>query len=138
MQFCALNLLGMKKYLLILFLGGVNQIAFADIIDDVAQSFKSGHAKSLAQYFASSIELSMLNQEEVYSSAQAEIIFKDFFQKNSPISTRVIHKVISNANYKFGVILLSTSKNNYRISYELKSASGKFLITQIRIEENKE
>ncbi|MFD1631483.1 DUF4783 domain-containing protein [Pseudopedobacter beijingensis] len=128
----------MKKYLSILFLVVVGQTAFADIIDDVAQSFKNGNAKSLAQYFASSIELSMLNQEDVYSSAQAEIIFKDFFQKNTPVSTRVIHKVTSNANYKFGVILLSTSKNNYRISYELKSASGKFLITQVRIEENKE
>jgi hypothetical protein len=109
-----------------------------DIIDNVAVAFKSGNAKELAQHFSSTVELSILNKEDIYSNTQAELILKDFFQKNPPSAAKVIHKVISNANYKFGVIVLTTTKGLYRVSYELKINAGKFLVTQIRIEENKD
>lgn len=128
----------MKKFLLLAFFVGAVQVAKADIIEEIAAYMKNGDVKSLSNYFASTVELNILNQEEIYSNIQAGIILKDFFQKNPPKSYRIIHKVNSNANYKFGVILLNTSKNVFRVSYELKANSGKFLIAQIRIEENKE
>lgn len=112
-------------------------IAF-DIIDDVAVAFKSGNSKELAQYFSSTVELSILNKEDIYSSTQAELILKDFFQKNQPSNIKVIHKVVSNANYKFGVLVLTTAKGIFRVSYELKNNASKFVVTQIRIEENKD
>ncbi len=117
---------------------GAVQVAKADVIEDIAVYMKNGDVKSLSNYFASTVELIILNQEEIYSNVQAGIILKDFFQKNPAKSYKIVHKVNSNANYKFGVILLSTSKNVFRVSYELKASSGKFLIAQIRIEENKE
>lgn len=112
-------------------------IAF-DVIDDVAVAFKSGNSKELLKYFSSTVELNILNKEDIYSSTQAELILKDFFQKNQTSEAKVIHKVVSNANYKFGVLLLYTNKGVYRVSYELKNNPGKFLVTQIRIEENKD
>ncbi|RRN76968.1 DUF4783 domain-containing protein [Pseudoxanthomonas sp. SGD-10] len=127
----------MKKYLLFLLVTLLSSTAYADIIDDVAAAFKSGDVKELSKYFASTIELNAEGQEGVYSNVQAEQILKDFFQKNTPGSVKVVHRVVSNANYKFGVIQLNTNKGTYRISYELKSMSGNFLVTQVRIEENK-
>ncbi|HEX7367960.1 MAG TPA: DUF4783 domain-containing protein [Pelobium sp.] len=113
--------------------------AFAfDVIDDVATTFKSGDANAIAKYFSSTVELSIIDKEDIYASNQATFILKDFFAKHPPISTKVIHKVTSNPSYKFGVILLTTSNANYRVSFELKNNSSKFLISQIRIEENKE
>ncbi len=109
-----------------------------DIIDDVSLSFKSGDAKEIAEFFSSTVELSILDTEDTYSKAQAELIIKDFFFKHTPLTTKVIHRVTSNPNYKFGVIILGTSAGSYRVSYELKNTSGKPLITQIRIEENKQ
>lgn len=110
----------------------------SEIIDDVAMAFKTGNVKALSNYFSSTLELNILNDEDIYSSVQAEMILKNFFEKHKPYSSKVIHKVISNANYKFGVIILNTSNGSFRTSYELKNTGGKFLITQIRIEENKE
>ncbi len=113
--------------------------AFAfDIIDDMANTFKTGNANEIAKYFSTMVELSVVDQEDIYSSKQATFILKDFFAKHPPISAKVIHKVTSNPNYKFGVILLTTSNANYRVSFELKSNSSKFQLSQIRIEENKE
>lgn len=114
------------------------KVASADVIDDVAVAFKAGNSKALAAYFSTTVELSVLNTEEIYSRAQAELILKDFFQKNPPKGVKVIHKVVSNANYKFGVISMVTAKDNFRVSYELKNNAGKFLINQIRIEAIKE
>src|SRR6476659_2543302 len=101
------------------------KVSFAmDIIDDVANDFKNGDVKSLSVYFNSTVELSILDQEDIYSASQAGLILKEFFAKHPPIGAKVIHKVVSNANYKFGVIALTTSKGNFRISYELKNAGG--------------
>jgi hypothetical protein len=126
------------KYLVTITLVFLFKLSFAfDIIDDVSIALKSGNSKELAKYFSSTVEMKILNEEEIYSSTQAEMILKDFFAKNQPSGAKVIHKVVSNANYKFGVIILITAKGEFRVSYELKNNSGKFLITQIRIEANK-
>ncbi len=109
-----------------------------DIIDEVSDSFKNGDAKKISSYFPSTIELSILGQEDIYSASQASLILKDFFAKHPPIGSKVIHKVVSKPNFKFGVIILDTSKGSFRINFELKSVGEEFNITQIRIEENKE
>lgn len=109
-----------------------------DVIDDVAAAVKSGDAKNVAKFFSTTVELSVNDQEDIYSAAQATFILKDFFAKHAPIGTKIVHKVVSNPNYKFGVILLTTSDAKYRISFELKMNASKFILTQMRIEENKE
>lgn len=124
-------------FTLLFFLMAKATFAF-DVIDDVSVYFKTGNVKELSKYFSPTVELSILNKEEVYSANQAELILKDFFVKHQPIGVKVIHRVVSNANYKFGVIILNSSRGNFRVSFELKNAGGDFNITQIRIEENKE
>ena len=108
-----------------------------DVIDDVSASFKSANVKEISKYFSSTVELAVLNDEDIYSANQAELILKDFFAKHPPLMMKIIHKVVSNANYKFGVIILTSTKGIFRISFEFKSAGESFNITQIRIEENK-
>ncbi|MEO5909575.1 MAG: DUF4783 domain-containing protein [Pelobium sp.] len=127
------------KYSFTLVLLLLFKVTFAfDTIDDVAGFFKAGNVKEIAKYFSSTVELSVLGQEDIYSASQSELILKDFFAKHPPVSVKVIHKVTSNPNFKFGVIILNSSKGNYRISFDLKSANGSFNISQIKIEENKE
>lgn len=128
----------MKYIFTLVFLIFVKSTFAFDVIDDVAAVFKSGDTKEIAKYFSTTVELSVLEKEDIYSSNQATFILKDFFVKHPPISAKIIHKVTSNPNYKFGVILLTTSNANYRVSFELKNNSSKFLLSQIRIEENKE
>ncbi|HET8829002.1 MAG TPA: DUF4783 domain-containing protein [Pelobium sp.] len=128
----------MKYTFTLLFVFFIKSAFCFDVIDDVATMFKKGDAKGIAAYFSSMVELSISDKEDVYSSTQAMFILKDFFAKNPPIGAKTIHKVTTNPNYKFGVILLTTTNANYRVSVELKSNETKFLISQIRIGENKE
>jgi hypothetical protein len=128
----------MKYTFTLLFLVFIKSAFAFDVIDDVSAIFKSGDVKEISKYFSTTVELAVIDQEDIYSSNQATFILKDIFAKHPPISVKIIHKVTSNPNYKFGVILLTTSNANYRVSFELKNNSSKFQLSQIRIEENKE
>ncbi|WP_240615431.1 DUF4783 domain-containing protein [Pedobacter paludis] len=110
----------------------------ADIIDDLSSYFKSSNSKEIAKNFASTIELIIIDEEDVYSKAQGEQILKDFFIKHPPVKTSIFHKINTNPNYRFGVILLSTSKETFRVSITMKKFNTNFLITELRIEPAKD
>ncbi len=112
----------------------------ADIIDDLAVHFKSGNAKDIAKNFASSVELIIIDQEDVYSKAQSEQILKDFFIKNSPNKISIVHRLSNNPNYRYGVFSLTTKNGKFRVmvTLNLKKPSNAFLITELRIETDKE
>lgn len=132
----------MFKTLLFLFIG-ISTLHYPtqlqkDIIDGLAQNFKAGNSKDIGKSFAPSLELILLDEEDVYSKAQGEQIIKDFFVKYPPTKAVVIHKINNNQNYKFGVLTLSTAKGAFRISITLKKIDKDFLVTELRIEPAKE
>jgi len=110
----------------------------ADIIDDLSSYFKASNAKEIAKNFATTIELIFIDEEDVYSKAQGEQILKDFFIKHPPVKTSIFHKINTNPNYRFGVILLSTAKETFRVSITMKKFNSNFLITELRIEPAKD
>ena len=110
----------------------------ADIIDDLSSYFKAGNAKEIAKNFASTIELIIVDEEDVYSKAQGEQILRDFFVKHPPVKTSVFHKINNSPNYRFGVVILNTSKETFRVSITMKKFNSSFLITELRIEPAKD
>ena len=123
-------------FLLILPLSFVSVVP-ADIIDQTAELIKQGNISELAKSFSPTIELTVLNEENVYSSAQAEAILTDFSKRNQPKSVKILHRIISNANYRFAVLILTTNNGIYRTSFSLKSVKGRFELNELRIETEK-
>ena len=128
----------MKFTISFLFIFLARIFSASDIIDDVASSFKDGNASEISKYFSSNVGITVLEKEGTYSVSQSQLILKDFFAKHPPINVKIIHKVLSNPEYKLGVILYHSTKGIFRISFDLKKTGGNFNITQIRIEENKD
>lgn len=117
-----------------------NHALEADIIDDLAIYFKAGNSKDIAKNFATSIELIIIDQEDVYSKAQAEQILKDFFVKNPPSKSVIIHRITNGANfrdYRYCVIALTTKSEKFRVTISMKKSANVFLITELRIEPDK-
>lgn len=110
----------------------------ADIIDDLSSYFKAGNAKEIAKSFASTIELIIIDEEDVYSKAQGEQILRDFFIKHPAVKTSVFHKINNSPNYRFGVVILNTSRETFRVSITMKKFNNSFLITELRIEPAKD
>jgi ABC-type hemin transport system substrate-binding protein len=118
--------------LLILIFPVVNQV-FAQIPDDVILSLKSGNAKVLAGYFNQNIELVILDDDNVYSKAQAEQIVGNFFSRHQPERFSVLHqRGKEGAQYVIGN--LSTRQETFRVYFLLKTTGDKVVIHQFRIE----
>lgn len=121
--------------LIILYLFSV--ASFADPIDKVAELIRVGNMHELSKLFAPNIEITILNEENVYSKAQAELILDKFFDQNKPQAVKVLHKINSNPNYRFAVLIVNTDKGAYRMSYTLKETGGNLMIIDLRIEREK-
>ncbi len=124
----------MKKGAIFIFLL-LNLSAFADIYDEISGAIRAGDSRQIATWFNTSIDLTLLNQEDVYSKAQAELLVKDFFSKNPPKSFSIVHKGSSKEGTLFAVgNLTSSNGKTFRVSFVLKTNQGKHLIQEMRFE----
>ena len=109
-----------------------------DIVNELAEHLKNANFREISRHFASTVEMIILSEEDIYSKAQAEIILKDFLSKHKPESAKVIHRLESNPSYRFAVIELKTENGHFRTTMSLNDTAGQFLITELRIELQKE
>lgn len=105
-----------------------------DVIDDIASCVRGGNTKELSKYFSSTVSMTLLNDEGIYSRVQAEIILRDFFSKNAPTGVKIAHRLDSNPNFRYVVLNLETSKDTFRVSYKLTNNDNAFQVTEFRIE----
>lgn len=126
-----------RKVFIIFFLIGFllfsNQLQ-AQVPDEIIQSLKTGNSKTLSEYFNQNVEMVVLENDNVYSKAQAQQIVSKFFSSYAPESFNVIHQGgKEGAQYVIGN--LATKKGSFRVYFLLKKNNGKDYIHQLRIEE---
>ncbi|MEE1883838.1 DUF4783 domain-containing protein [Pedobacter flavus] len=113
-------------------------LAQSDPMDALYGHFKNANSKEIAKSFSSSLEIILLDQEDVYSKAQAEQILRDFFIKNPPLSYVKVHSVgNTNVKYRYGVIILTTKNGKFRVSILMDKVSNGYLISELKIESEK-
>lgn len=102
----------------------------------ITKSLEKGDVTSLSAHFDSNPELTILDNEAIYSKSQIETILKSFFSKNKPSSYKSIHHGNSGNGAFFQIGELSTSTEIFRTYLYAKNINGKFLVQEFRIEEN--
>ena len=105
----------------------------AQIPDEIILSLKSGNSKVLSSYFNQNVELVVLDNDNVYSKAQAQQIVSNFFSSFTPESFTVIHQG-GKEGAKYVIGNLNTNNGNFRVYFLLKQNDGKDYIHQLRIE----
>ena len=108
-----------------------------DIVDELCGQFKSANSKEIASVFSPSVDLIIIDEEDVYSKAQAEQILRSFFSKYPPVKSTVIHRINTNPNFRFGALSLVTKNGTFRVSITMKKAGTSFNITELKIETEK-
>jgi hypothetical protein len=108
-----------------------------DIIDDLNSQFKAANSKDIATNFSGSVDLIIIDEEDVYSKAQAEQILRSFFSKYIPVKSTVIHRLNTNPNFRYGALSLVTKNGSFRVSITLKKNGSTFFITELKIEPEK-
>lgn len=107
--------------------------AKADILDDVANALRSGDARAVSRFFGNTVDLTIVNQEEVYSKVQAEQILRDFFSKNTPRNFSIIHKGESKEGARYAIGTFITSQGvKYRTYFYIKQLGASGTIQELR------
>ncbi|HZY36248.1 MAG TPA: DUF4783 domain-containing protein [Mucilaginibacter sp.] len=129
----------MKRLYLSLFVIFIVGRGFAadDPIYKVANLIMKGNMHELSALMADNVQISMPGTDNTYPKAQAEALLNKFFSQNKPISVKVLHKIVSNANYGFGVLLMNTGQRVYRIALTLNEIDGSLRLIELRIETGK-
>lgn len=104
-----------------------------DIPEGIKNAIQTGNSRELAKYFSASVELVILNVENVYSKSQAEQILKDFFQSHKPNSFTIIHEGGKEKSI-YAIGTLSTNNGTFRVYILLKETNNTYYIHQLRIE----
>jgi hypothetical protein len=124
-----------KIALMVLLAAGIlfNQTAQAQIPNEIISSLKNGNAKVLSEFFNQNVELVILENDNVYSRAQAQQIVNNFFSDYSPKNFEVKHQG-GKEGAKYVIGNLTTKKGVFRVYFLLKQSNGKDYIHQLRIE----
>ncbi len=123
-----------KLLMVLLFVAGT-VMASQDIYTDISNAIRSGDARAVSRFFNSTVDLTVLSQEEVYSKAQAEQVLRDFFSKNTPRTFNLIHKGVSKEGAKYAIGNLVTSQGlQFRTYFFVKQTPSGEFIQELRFE----
>ena len=105
----------------------------AQIPDGIIQGFKKGDAAALAGFFNQNIQMTILENEDVFSKAQAQQIVLNFFSKNKVAEFNIKHQG-GKDDARFAVGDLKAAGGNFRVVIFYKKAGDKTFIHHLRIE----
>ena len=104
-------------------------------LEEIANAISSGNASALAKHFASDVDVIVLDDVNMYTKAEAEKAMADFFTKNKPLKYTQVHQGESQgATGQYCVGVLETTNQKYRVNLYLEKTDGKFLIKEIKFE----
>ena len=104
-------------------------------VSGISKAISAGDAVALSQYFDQSIEISILDDMDIYDKAQAVQTLKSFFVKNKVKSYSQMHQGTSkgqDSQYTIGNLV--TASSSYRVYLYLKLQGGKQLIQELRFD----
>ena len=123
------------KYILTTVFVLVMAVAFADAFDDVVTAMKVQSAKDISKFMNTSVELTINDNEGVYSKQQAEIMLRNFFAQNQPKTITIQHKGSSGQGAKYAIAIYESAQGKFRVYIFMKdNGSGTALIHEMRIE----
>ena len=108
-----------------------------DILDNIGMAIRSGNSASVAQYFDSTVVLTILEKESIYSRQQAQMVLQDFFAKNPVSSFNIIHRGSSAQGSTYGIGNLVAGGQSFRVYYFVKQKNESYLIQEMRFERQK-
>jgi hypothetical protein len=119
---------------LFLFLTATVQVSAQSVGEQVTAAFRVGNHKELSRHFDTKVDMVLLSKENSYSKAQAEVIIKDFFDKNRISGYQVIHQGRSRDGAQYVIGSLTTASGQYRTYVLVKGEGDKGRVQQLRIE----
>lgn len=106
-------------------------------MEDVVNAIKNNRIEDLSKYFDNIVPVTINNTQTIYSRNQAEVVLKDFFDKNIPKDFLIMDNGSPNNTSKFIIgNLVTPSGAKYSVYILMKLKDNNYLLQEIRL--NKE
>src|SRR5579872_3104801 len=102
-------------------------------IEDMVNAMKNDRVADMAKYFDNFVPVTINNNQVLYSRNQAEIVLKDFFDKNSPRGFEVIDNGSPDNTSKFVIGAFTTPAGVRYNVYILMRLKGSFMLQELRM-----
>ncbi len=91
-----------------------------EFIAQVEEALKSTSSKELSKFLHTRVEIILDNNRKEYSINQAEIVLKDFFQRQPSSETEFIHDGNSAGGMIYAIGSYKSGNTNYRLMVRAK------------------
>ena len=104
-------------------------------LEAISKALNAGDVENLSKYFADNVEISILDNEQVYTKAKATEVVRTFFNSNKPKTFSQVHQGTSRENSdQYCIGNLASSTGNYRVYLYLKVNGTNLSIKEIRFD----
>ncbi len=105
-------------------------------LNDIARALNTGDAGALGSHFDQTVEIAVMEKEDVYGKEQAISMIARFFEQKSPQSFTQVHNGTSKGNdSRYAIGNLVTKSGAYRVYIYMKMVDGQYLIQELRFDE---
>ncbi len=128
----------MKQFLLIpisiLSLVTLGFVSYSNLAA-ISKALSEGNVAALEQYLDDQVEISILDQEDIYRKEDAVKVLKEFFSKNKPSAFSQVHQGASKGqDSQYCIGNLVANSGTFRVYIYLKVVNGKHLIQELRFD----
>lgn len=124
----------MKSFLILILLAPLTATLEANLAE-ITRAISAGDAEALGQFFDQTVEVAVMDEEDVYNKPQAVALLKDFFAKNQPKSFSQVHQGTSRGNdSQYCIGNLVTSTNTFRVYIYMKVTGDRYIIQELRFD----
>ena len=102
--------------------------------DELITGFKTGNAALIANQINGNASMSLNGINNMYSKAQAELVLKDFFEKNIVKSFTILHQGESKDGAQYLMGSLVNVNGTHRVYAYFKKVGDQIFIKELRIE----
>jgi hypothetical protein len=102
--------------------------------DELITGFKTGNAGVIANQISGNVSMSINGASNMYSKAQAELVLKDFFEKNTVKSFNILHQGESKDGAQYLMGSLINANGTHRVYAYFKKVGDQTFIKELRIE----
>ena len=122
------------RYLIICFYLVLGQGEDATV-SQIGTALKSGSSRELIKYCNETVEIKIDGQSSNYSQAQAEVVLKNFFDKNPAEGFTYIHQGSSPEGLKYNIGRYTHTSGTYRVVMFIKKIGDNYLIDTLNFSE---
>lgn len=104
-------------------------------LDEITKAIGKGDVSTLSKYLATSVEIAILDEEDIYDKSEAVEVLKSFFENYKPSSYSQVHKGTSKGqDSKYLIGNYQSGGESYRVYLYLSASDGNYRIQELRFD----